>query len=393
MSDDRELEREAEALRAAYRKLPRVEPPPALDRAVLAQARAALVRQQPAATVRRPRWLLPVGLAATAVLAIGVAWRMDLEPKRWPSGPAAPAAAPEAQAPVGGADAPGSGSAPRANEAEPKLEGEAAAGREAEMKSDLGRLSDKDAQDRRAATETDTQLRQAQPEFRDAEQPEKKRPAQPEDLRRVRSEPPPKPVLESAPVTMPDQAPASTAAPAPEPFPNRDDGAVLKEEAARPEGQLRKQAAPAAKRSYDAPAYAPASPPPPAPPAAPAQNTLAAPAEAERSDAAASAAAPAADQLEAAQSKTPRAKDQADEKLKVQVSGTRVETRGAAGATRAGKPSAIAPAERERPESWLEAIRRVMADGDEAEARRELQRFRQRYPSHEIPEDLGRLIR
>ena len=140
MSDERELEREAEALRAAYRKLPRAEPPPALDRAVLAQARAALVKQPEAA--RRPRWLLPVGLAATAVLAIGVAWRMDKQPEdRWPSRPATPAAEqPAAPPPTARVNAPAAGPAADTNESDERRKSEEAAG--LEQKSDLGEVRD-----------------------------------------------------------------------------------------------------------------------------------------------------------------------------------------------------------------------------------------------------------
>ena len=52
---------------------------------------------------------------------------------------------------------------------------------------------------------------------------------------------------------------------------------------------------------------------------------------------------------------------------------------------------AIDPAERERPDSWLEAIRRLAASGREDEARRELRRFQREHPRHEIPKDLQRL--
>src|SRR5438046_173845 len=97
MSDERELEGEEQSLRAAYGKLPRLEPGPALDRAVLARARAALGERP--ANRARPRWLLPVGLAATAVLAVGIASRIGHEPEqRWPARPVPPAA--EQQAPA-----------------------------------------------------------------------------------------------------------------------------------------------------------------------------------------------------------------------------------------------------------------------------------------------------
>src|SRR5690606_16183150 len=48
-------------------------PPPAVDAAILHAAHAA---NRPRATSRRPRWPAVAGIAATLVLAIGVAWQL-----------------------------------------------------------------------------------------------------------------------------------------------------------------------------------------------------------------------------------------------------------------------------------------------------------------------------
>jgi hypothetical protein len=60
-----------ERLRRLYGTLPREEPPPALDAAVLAASRRAL-----AAPSLARRWGIPLSVAAAAVLAIGLALQM-----------------------------------------------------------------------------------------------------------------------------------------------------------------------------------------------------------------------------------------------------------------------------------------------------------------------------
>ncbi len=70
------LDAKERTLADALARLPAVEPPPALDARVLAQARAALSPQR-----RRPRpwWIsTSLGTAAAAVLAAGVAWQAGL---------------------------------------------------------------------------------------------------------------------------------------------------------------------------------------------------------------------------------------------------------------------------------------------------------------------------
>lgn len=66
-------------------------PPPQLDARILAAARAATT---PAVVPRRPRprWIAGMGIAATLVLAVGIAWRLRPLPPRAPVAPEAPVA-------------------------------------------------------------------------------------------------------------------------------------------------------------------------------------------------------------------------------------------------------------------------------------------------------------
>lgn len=54
---------------------PQGEPSPALDARILSAAHAALERKQPAAR-RKPRWPVAMGLAASVVFAVGIAWQL-----------------------------------------------------------------------------------------------------------------------------------------------------------------------------------------------------------------------------------------------------------------------------------------------------------------------------
>jgi Meckel syndrome type 1 protein len=76
--DDERLPGEDE-LAALYRKLPDKQPGPALDAAVLRAAAEAI--QPAAARLRRSRWPVALGTAATLVLAFGLTWHM----REWPS--------------------------------------------------------------------------------------------------------------------------------------------------------------------------------------------------------------------------------------------------------------------------------------------------------------------
>ncbi|MBP1475699.1 hypothetical protein J7I44_15415 [Frateuria sp. MAH-13] len=103
--EPQKLPGEAE-LTALYRKLPQTEPAPALDQAVLRAAAKALAddgERAPAThAVRRPRWPVALGSAATLVLVAGLAWHMRQMPEATAPAAQAPAAMtePSAQAPT-----------------------------------------------------------------------------------------------------------------------------------------------------------------------------------------------------------------------------------------------------------------------------------------------------
>ncbi|MET1163091.1 MAG: hypothetical protein ABWY48_11190, partial [Pseudoxanthomonas sp.] len=52
---------------------PQGEPSPALDARILSAAHAALERKQPR---RKPRWPVAMGLAASVIFAVGIAWQL-----------------------------------------------------------------------------------------------------------------------------------------------------------------------------------------------------------------------------------------------------------------------------------------------------------------------------
>jgi Meckel syndrome type 1 protein len=95
---DRDLEG-LDQLAAAYRKLPRPEPSPALDAAILAQARAALAKP-----ARRTRWPAWFASAAAVTLAVGLAWQVRKQSEPGQPAPLAPPA-PAASAPAAPAEA------------------------------------------------------------------------------------------------------------------------------------------------------------------------------------------------------------------------------------------------------------------------------------------------
>lgn len=99
-----------ERLRRLYGALPREEPPPALDAAVLAAARRAVARPSFAR-----RWGAPISIAAVLVLVVGVTLEMQREEPGVETS-VAPSAAPPAAAP----DAAAPAEAPKAPQEPPK---------------------------------------------------------------------------------------------------------------------------------------------------------------------------------------------------------------------------------------------------------------------------------
>jgi hypothetical protein len=85
-------------LTRAYREIAREEPPARLDAAILAQAKAAVAPRRGG----KPRWLMPLSLAATVALAVGVALFMAREG----AGPLPPETVPAAKPDTSAAPAP-----------------------------------------------------------------------------------------------------------------------------------------------------------------------------------------------------------------------------------------------------------------------------------------------
>ncbi len=75
MNDPRDQEWQDQELSALYQAIPKVEPPPWLDERILTAARAA-VAPHPAPAIPRFRsfrfWAVPVALAATLIMAVGL---------------------------------------------------------------------------------------------------------------------------------------------------------------------------------------------------------------------------------------------------------------------------------------------------------------------------------
>lgn len=90
---------ERELARLIARVGPHGEPPASLDAKILGAAHAAVERKPHRA--RKPRWPVAMGLAASAVLAVGIAWQLrPLQPPATPSSEAPAPAAAEMAAPT-----------------------------------------------------------------------------------------------------------------------------------------------------------------------------------------------------------------------------------------------------------------------------------------------------
>lgn len=109
-TDDKRLDeylRGDSPLTRAYRELGGEEPPPSLDARILAQARGGNAAQRGG----KPRWLMPLSLAATVVLSVGIVLFMT----RQGVTPLPPETAPAVEAPAPSAvPAPAPKAAPKA---------------------------------------------------------------------------------------------------------------------------------------------------------------------------------------------------------------------------------------------------------------------------------------
>jgi len=385
MSTRDEREPVPEDVRAAYGKLPTLRPPPALDERVLAQARAAATT----AAVRKPRapWIIPFATAASAVLAIGLGWRLSREQGEQAFAPAVTAPAPTIetqQRDVVPADA--AGETPAADPDGPSRVG-AARGQEPVAAPAEARPGSKD---RGAASDDAPTATQSAPvpdriAPTPAQPPPAAAPAKPAPIVH-----PPEPfpqaevATESAAMsdlederkaqdaTAPVQADFgrsdAPAAPAPQAAvaerqresAGRENAQFDKREASglagartEPESRVRDQAR-AAGKTRDAPATRVASEAPPADLAAP------------RAQPASPAAAPA--RVPAAATPAPFPSDGAPSRL------------------------VLSDLDRKEPERWLAGVRRLFERGQRDDARRELRDWSARHPALRVPDDLKPLL-
>jgi hypothetical protein len=79
----------------------RLEPPAELDRVIIGKARNAIQNSPPVPVYRAPKWALPVGLAATLLIAFSIVWDLGVRTGRQHAAVSpAPAVAAVAQAPA-----------------------------------------------------------------------------------------------------------------------------------------------------------------------------------------------------------------------------------------------------------------------------------------------------
>lgn len=328
----RERER-LDALVGAYRRLPKAEPSPAIDAAVLANARAAVTKRG------RPRWPGLLATAATLTVAVGLAWQLRTADRRIESEatqPVAPAAQ-SVPAPASAAD---------------------------------GALRDAPAPVEDPATSDTALAKKSRAEAaRPAAAPATAEPAV------------------AAPARDPGAAPKALA----EPFPAQERKAESRQDEAM-SGDKRGQAAPAlpaeARPILEERMREPApevdalpAPPPPAP--APASEApVSAPAEREvQGKAAETSARPGLRQPSA-----PAARD--DARAATEATGSRREAATESAPSRAAANAALGAAALREPRAWLEDIERLLREGRREQAIAELERFRAAYPDHELPRAL-----
>lgn len=413
ISDERER-RLLDELAQAYRRLPRDEPAPELDAAVLAKARAALGPRR-----ALPRWGAGLGMAAVLALAVGLSWqvRQRDEAQMRPLPATVPAAEPvpalrrvpaTTPAASGGRAEDGAIAAPKPEAAaapvpddavppEPTKEIEAPAGPAADLESNTVVGSRIKRTNVETAHPVFTLEREPLPRVRaTGDEPTAEAVAPPPAPREpasvaVAEEPVEALILESAPA--PAAPPAPAAAPivrdAPEPFPGADESRPGRDRMSAPELDAAEEAA--GTRAGEAAAA----------PGAEREDLGALAGQRER--AAARELPPEDRQRRAATlggASTDQKKD-ADDRDGLRRQSPPAQPAPAPAATSAPAPSTgvVGASERKRegyaalaPDEWLAEIRRWRDAGDVARARAELRAFRRTYPDATIPRDLRDLL-
>jgi hypothetical protein len=421
-SDERER-RLLDELAQAYRRLPRDEPSPELDAAVLAQARAALGPRR-----ALPRWGAGLGMAAVLALAVGLSWQVRQrdeaqmrplpvtvpaaepvpEPRRVPATPPA-ASGGRAEDGAIAAPKPEAAAAPVPDDAvppEPTKEIEAPAGPEGDAASSAGESSGLETITVVGSRIKRTDVETAHPVFRLEREPlPRVRATGDEPAAEAVAPPPPPPrepasvaeepvealILESAPA--PAAPPAPAAAPivrdAPEPFPGADESRPGRDRMSAPELDAAKEAA--GTRAGEAAAA----------PGAEREDLGALAGQRER--AAARELPPEDRQRRAATLDGARADQEKDaddrDGLRRQSRPAQPAPAPAAASAPAHSTGVVGASERKRegyaalaPDEWLAEIRRWRAAGDIARAREELRAFQRTYPDATIPRDLRDLL-
>lgn len=369
-------------LAAAYRKLPRPEPSPALDAAILAQARAAVAKP-----ARRNRWPTWIASAAAVTLAVGLAWRVRVGDEAGQPAPLARDSAPAAAPAVVPTEAPAPTDALLESNTAP-VEPDGAAGPVAQPMAEQPKL---DAQERKAVVSddrgaTEDAFRDKAPGGKDqadsalranaagkrADAPAESvevlaAPAPPPPARPVLAAPapappPPAPPAPAAPqsVTVAEPAPVDEPLPFPEPGVAEPAaaaaGAPARDEELRFQ-QLKKEAA-----------------------------------EGERAQAEVVGGLDAARTEEKRRRESPATPESPAKAAAAEPSATGA--RQAAPATVTGVLGATAPADRRDADAaTFEHVRELVRAGRRDDARKALREFRKAHPDATIPDDLRDLLR
>ncbi len=407
----RERER-LEALVAAYRRLPKAEPPDVVDAAVLQMARKAVRGDAPPHKTARP-WPTLLATAATMTLAIGLAWNLrDADRPEAPQPvvvPSSPPAAVSVDAVTIDPAAPARDTDVRAaNEAlgAAAVSGSAASAETARQRVDfVGERAEAPSEPKPEAGGTPDDEAFARTPA----------PAEPSMTREDRAgalAAPPAPAQPAPPKPVPEirKKAATAAEPHPQPFPSIESqsqasrpapGADVREHERKLEDtadDFEKRRAPAeadrgARREPEPPVVfdeplpmAEPAPPPPTP--APIATPAPVPAPAARGPATPPApavtTAPARIGLEGSRRAEPASREQGESRETVVTEETATEP---GYAEEAVETTTILDAQ-----TWLAEIRAALDAGRRREAIESLREFRRAYPDIELPRDLAELI-